>query len=149
MCQWHDLDCQTHQDHASQCRVHWPYPFAMLVVLSRSRGPRPRPAMYRWRTHWKSAHAHCCYYPKILMQIVPLKCCCTRGCWPIQGKGTEPASGGLDEISCGSFGLSKNRRCSWGNHWKLEATPPQTQPTLVHCCLRLLWARKHWSNSHV
>lgn len=67
----------------------------------------------------------------------------TRWYQRVRGRWPEPASEGQGGISCGSFGLSRSKRCSWGNHLRLAAKPPQTQSTLVHYFRRLLWDRKH------
>lgn len=109
--------------------------------------PKPSSEECRWRIHWRSVHGRCCYYPEFPKQTVSLKRCSTQGCRPGRGRGPEPASGGLGGISCGSSGLSRSRRCSWGNRWRLAATPPQTRSTLVRCYLRPLWDRTHgdWS----
>lgn len=114
----------------------------MPVMYLSWRGPTPDSTGYRWRTHWKTAHGHCCYYPEFLTQSVSLKLCSTQGFWPVWGRGREPASAGWGGISCGSFCWSRSRRCSWGNHLRLVAIPPQIQSTLVHCYLRVLWVRR-------
>lgn len=105
--------------------------------------PKPWTTAYRWRIHWKIAHGQCCYFPESLTQTVSSKPYSTRWCRPVRGRWPEPASGSRGGISCGSFGLSRSRRCSWGNHLRLAAKPPQTQSTLARCFPRPLWGRKH------
>lgn len=116
------------------------------LVFSGYRGFKPCSLRYRWTRHWTSAPGP--RYPKLLTQTVCLDCCPTQRCWPVQDTEPEPASGGQDGISCESFGLSRSRRCSWGNHWRSAATPRQTQPTPVRCYPTLLQVRR-WKVRHM
>lgn len=103
--------------------------------------PTPRSEECRWRKRWRSVRGHWCYYPEFLTHTASLRRCSTQERWPGQGRGSWPASGGPGRIFCGSYGSSRSRRCSWGNRWRLAATPLQTRSTLVRCYPRPLWER--------
>lgn len=123
----------THTTYRSQTMLS-----VIPVVFSGHRYSKPSSVRYRWMIHWRSVRG--LRYPKLPTQTV--NCYSTRGIWPIQDTEPQPASAGQDETSCESFGLSRSRRCSWGNHWKLAATPRRTQPTLVRSYQRRLRVRK-------
>lgn len=123
--------------------------FTMPAVLFRCSCPKPRSTGCRWRIHWRNAPGRCCCCPEFLTQTASSKCRSTQGCRPVRGRGPQLASGGRGGTSCGSFGLPRSKRCSWGNHWRLAAIPPQTQSTPVRCYPRLLRGRKQgdWSGA--
>lgn len=74
--------------------------------------PKPRSQGCRWRIHWRNVHGRYCYCSEFPTQTVYLKHWSTQGFQPGQGRGPQQASGGQGGISCGSFGLSRSRKCS-------------------------------------
>lgn len=92
----------------------------------------------RWTIRLSSVHGSCCCCPKTQSQSVSWKHCTSRTSGPGQGIGIVPASAAPGGTSCESSGLSRSRKCSWGNRWRSEATPPRTQATPARCSLRPL-----------
>lgn len=89
----------------------------------------------RWKTRWRSARGSGCCCPQTRTRSAPWKRPLSG---PGRGRGPAPASEAPGGTSCESCGLSRSRRCSWGNRWRSGAKPPRTQPTPARCSPRPL-----------